>query len=120
MRELQDWLALAQGAYFALTGLWPLVSIRTFMAVTGPKTDIWLVKTVGVVVLAIGAVLLMAGARSAVTPEIYLLAVASAAGLAAIDVYYVAKGTIDRMYLADATAEVVLIVLWGVASFTRG
>lgn len=120
MRDLPHWLALAQGAYFALTGIWPLVSIRTFMRVTGPKTDIWLVKTVGVIVLAVGAVLLVAGARRAVTPEIYLLAVATAGGLAGIDVYYVAKRTIDKVYLADAAAETALIALWCVAWFTRG
>jgi hypothetical protein len=120
MRDPPTWLALAQGAYFALTGLWPLVSIGTFMKVTGPKRDIWLVKTVGVIVLAIGAVLVVAGVRNAVTPEIYLLAVASAAGLGGIDIYYVTKGTIDRIYLADAAAEIALIALWGVFWFTRG
>ena len=120
MREPSAWLAVAQGAYFALTGVWPLVSIRTFMKVTGPKTDIWLVKTVGVIVLAIGAVLLMAGVRNAVAPEIFLLAVASAAGLTGIDIYYVARRTIDRIYLADAAAEIVLVVLWAVLWFTRG
>jgi hypothetical protein len=120
MRNLPTWLAFAQGAYFALTGLWPLVSIGTFMKVTGPKTDVWLVKTVGVIVLAIGAVLLVAGARNAVTPEIYLLAIASAAGLAGIDVFYVTKRTIDRIYLIDAGAEVALIALWAVSWFARG
>src|SRR5688572_31948579 len=118
MRDLPTWLALAQGVYFALTGLWPLVSIDTFMRVTGPKTDIWLVKTVGVIVLAIGAVLVVAGARDAVTPEIYLLATSTAAGLAKIDIHYVTKGTIDRIYLADAAVEIALIVLWGVSWFT--
>src|SRR5687768_9621665 len=85
------------------------------MKVTGPKTDVWLVKTVGVIVLAIGAALLVAVARHAVTPDMYLLAVASAAGLGGIDVYYVMKGTIDRIYLADAAAEAVLIALWALA-----
>jgi hypothetical protein len=33
-----------------MTGLWPLVSIGTFQQVTGPKTDLWLVKTVGVLI----------------------------------------------------------------------
>ena len=120
MRDLPTWLAFAQGVYFALTGLWPLVSIDTFMRVTGPKRDIWLVKTVGVIVLAIGAVLVVAGARDAVTPEIYLLASTSAAGLAGIDIYYVTKGTIDRIYLADAAAELILVALWAVSWFTRG
>jgi hypothetical protein len=31
-------VALIQGVYFVATGVWPLVSIRTFMAITGPKT----------------------------------------------------------------------------------
>src|SRR5437879_6174180 len=34
---------LAQGLYFLLTGLWQLLSISSFQAVTGPKHDLWLV-----------------------------------------------------------------------------
>jgi hypothetical protein len=37
--------SLAQGAYHLVTGVWPLVSMRTFASVTGPKVDKWLVKT---------------------------------------------------------------------------
>ena len=48
-------LALAQGAYYLLTGVWPLVSIGTFQRLTGPKADRWLVKTVGVLVGALAA-----------------------------------------------------------------
>jgi hypothetical protein len=40
--------ALLQGGYFLFTGIWPLVSRRTFEAVTGPKKDFWLAQTVGV------------------------------------------------------------------------
>ena len=43
-------LATGQAVYFLLTGIWPLLSIRTFQMVTGRKTDTWLVKTVGVLV----------------------------------------------------------------------
>ncbi|MFS6749762.1 hypothetical protein, partial [Staphylococcus aureus] len=82
-------LSLTQGAYFLVTGIWPLISIRTFMRVTGPKTDLWLVKTVGAVVGVIGAVLTVAGARRQTAPEIPLLAVGSAAALTAVDVVYV-------------------------------
>jgi hypothetical protein len=39
-------LAIGQGAYFVATGVWPLVHIRWFEAVTGPKVDKWLVGTV--------------------------------------------------------------------------
>lgn len=114
-------LCWAQGAYFLLTGLWPLVSIDTFQAVTGVKTDNWtghpdhhwLVNTVAVLVLAIGACLLVAARRRRPSAEIVVLAVASAVGLIAIDVIYVQARVIAPIYLADAVAELVLLVGWG-------
>jgi hypothetical protein len=45
-------LAARQGVYYLLTGVWPLPSIGSFQRVTGPKTDLWLVRTVGVLVAA--------------------------------------------------------------------
>lgn len=105
-------LSLAQGVYFFVTGVWSLVSIGTFQKVTGPKTDLWLVKTVGVLVGVIGATLTYAGARRRVSPEIRLLAAGSAAGLAAIDTVYAAKRTISPIYLLDALVEIALVAAW--------
>src|SRR5436190_17756159 len=92
-------LTYLHSAYFALTGLWPLLHIRSFLAVTGPKNDLWLVKTVGVLVTAIAATLTVAAWRRNVTTEIAVLAALSAAALAAIDIVYVAKRTISKIYL---------------------
>ena len=72
-------------------------------------------RTVGVLVTVIGAVLLLAGRRRLVTDEIVLLAVGSALGLAAIDVIYAVSGRISAVYLADAVVEVGLALLWLVA-----
>ena len=105
-------LALTQGAYYLLTGLWALVHIRSFQAVTGPKTDLWLVKTVGVLVSVIGGTLISGGARRRISPELKLLASSSAAGLGAIDTVYAAKGRIAPIYLADAVVEAILLMLW--------
>jgi hypothetical protein len=110
-----DWhnaLAIGQGVYFAATGIWPIVDMRSFEAVTGPKVDKWLVRTVGVLVAAIGGALISAGARRAVTPEIAGLAIGSAAGLGLIDVIYASRGRISRIYLADAAAEAAVITAW--------
>ena len=107
-------VAMVQGGYFLVTGIWPLVSIGTFQMVTGPKRDLWLVKTAGVLIAAIGAALLLAGARGELTPATALLAVGSAAGLAVIDVVYVSKGVIAPVYLLDAVAEAALIIWWAV------
>ena len=113
--ELERVTAVGQAIYYVVTGIWALVSIGTFQRVTGPKTDLWLVKTVGALVIGIGAALGLAGYRERVTPEIVLLGVSSAAGLAGIDVVYVAKRRISPVYLLDALAEVGIIALWGAA-----
>ena len=111
-RDEASLLALGQGVYYLATGIWALVSIRTFEAVTGPKTDRWLVKTVGVLVGVIGVVLMVAGLRKRVEPEPALLAAGSAAGLAAIDTIYATRGRISKIYLLDAVTEVALVAAW--------
>jgi hypothetical protein len=105
-------LSLTQGVYYLATGIWPLLSPKTFQKVTGPKHDIWLVKTVGVLVSVIGGVLVLAGLRRQTTREVPLLAVGSAAALGAIDVIYASRGRISSIYYADAAAEAALIVAW--------
>src|SRR3954467_3533004 len=74
-------LAFIQAVYFALTGLWPLVHIKSFMAVTGPKQDLWLVRAVGVLVSVVGIVIAFAAARRAIDANVILLAVGAALGL---------------------------------------
>jgi hypothetical protein len=103
---------VAQGIYYLLTGLWPLLSLDTFLWVTGPKTDLWLVQTVGVLVAVIGLALVVAGYRRVGSPEVFCLALGSAVGLAAIDVIFVFHRRISVIYLLDAVAEVGLVVLW--------
>jgi hypothetical protein len=105
-------LAWIQGVFYLLTGVWPLVSMATFVAVTGPKVDLWLVETVGVLVAVIGAVLLLGAWRARVGPELVLLAVGSAGGLAAIDLVYALSDRIRDVYLLDAVAEIGLAGLW--------
>ncbi len=109
------YVALLQGIYFVLTGVWPLVSIDTFQMVTGPKTDLWLVQTVGVLIAVVGGVLLMAAWRRRTTAEVVLLALGSAAALGAVDVVFVVRKVISPIYLLDAAAEAVLILMWLVA-----
>ena len=113
-------LAAVQAAYYFLTGVWPIVHIRSFMAVTGPKHDKWLVKTVGVLITVIAVVIGMAAYRGTVDAEVIALAIGSAAALGAVDVIYVACRVIPRIYLLDAVAEAVLIAAWGVALAAQG
>jgi len=105
-------VAVLQGSYFLATGVWPLVSRRSFERVTGPKVDFWLARTVGVLVGSVGAVLLVGARRRRVDFELELLGATSAAGLAAIDVIFSARGTISKIYLLDAAIEGALVLAW--------
>jgi hypothetical protein len=93
-----------------VTGIWPLVSAGSFQAVTGRKTDLWLVKTVGVLVAVIGVVLGWSGLRRGTKPpEILFLAGGSAAGLAVIEAVYALRRRISLIYLLDALGELGLV-----------
>ena len=105
-------VALVQGLYYLATGLWPIFHINSFLLVTGPKTDLWLVKTVGILVAVIGTVLLSASRSRRISDEIILLATGSALGLAIVDVVYARQ--ISSVYLADAAAELGLVALWAI------
>jgi energy-converting hydrogenase Eha subunit E len=105
-------LAYSQAAYFLFTGVWPLVDIRSFERMSGPKVEDWLVKSVGIQVSVVGAVLAFAANRRHLTPELEFLALASALGLAGIDVVYVGRRQINPIYLLDAAIEFGFIAGW--------
>ena len=111
--EMQSRLAIAQGA--VLRGDRRVAAHRhgVVRGGHGAEMDKWLVRTVGLLVAAIGGALTAAGARRSVTPEIVGLAIGASAGLGLIDVVYSTKGRISKIYLADAAAEAALIVAWG-------
>jgi len=116
--SLLFWL---QGLYFAITGLWPIVHLNSFMAVTGPKTDTWLVQTVGIVLAVIGVSLCAAGRQASINSRDIIpsavLAIGSALALATVDIVFVSRGTISGIYLMDAVAEIALILAWIVTAF---
>ncbi len=105
-------LLLLQLVYYGITALWPLIHMRSFMAVTGPKTDRWLVKTVSVILLAITLSLLSGYYEEFNLFPTAVLALSAAAGLAAIDFWYGMRGVISRVYLADGVLEIFFFVAW--------
>ena len=98
-----------QGAYYVVTGAWPIVSLRTFELFTGPKTDVWLVHMVGALAVAIGVTILVGargrGIEKKIRREIVFLSAVSAIAFAAIDVIYVLNQTLRLIYLGDDAIE---------------
>jgi hypothetical protein len=110
-----------QAVYYLGTGVWPLLHRRSFERLTGKKTDFWLAQTVGVTVMSIGAALAQAKASTRRTPppELRTVACASAAGLALIDVIFVARRQISAVYLLDAAAELAFLGAWAFTDSRR-
>src|SRR5687768_14601167 len=96
-----------QAIYYIATGLWPIVHLRSFYAVTGAKRDGWLVQTFGALVVALGTVMWprRTGAARQMQEQ---LATASAAALIASEVVFTTRRRISPIYLADAAVEAAL------------
>jgi hypothetical protein len=109
-------IIILQGIYYLTTGLWPIVSLSTFEAVTGPKTDDWLVRMVGLLAAAIGATLLLGAWRETPHRDVLALSVLSALSFAAIDVIYALNGTISRIYLMDAAIQCIALCALAIAA----
>jgi hypothetical protein len=105
-------LAMGHGIYWIISGIWPILHIRSFEAVTGPKVDRWLVKAVAALITVIGAGLVQGARSDRVTPELETVAVGSALGLTAVDIVYVSKRRISPIYLLDAVAHTALAIAW--------
>jgi hypothetical protein len=108
-------VSAVQAAYYIPAAAAPFISRRAFEKVTGPKTDWWLVITVGTLVGVVGGVLATAAARGTASTEIRLLGAGTAAGLAAVDVVYVARRRISPIYLVDGAIEAGLVAGWLIA-----
>jgi energy-converting hydrogenase Eha subunit E len=100
----------AQAFYYTVTGIWPVIHMASFEAVTGPKVDDWLVKMVGLLAAAIGLSLGTAVFRGQTQGAVVgTLAVTSAAAFAGIDLWYGLSGRISPIYLADSALQIGII-----------
>ncbi len=105
--------ATLQGSYYLASGIWPVLHRSSFEALTGPKEDYWLVRTVGLLAASIGLGL-SSGARRAtgVSADMRATAISAAVGFGAIDLVEVARGRISPVYLLDLAAQAALLGAW--------
>jgi hypothetical protein len=107
-------LPAAQGAFYLTGGVWPILSLRTFERVTGPKREGWLVKTTGSLVAVLGLALL-AGSRDWSRQSrslAKLIGLGSATALGTASGWYAARGRISRIYFLDAAIELFFVTMW--------
>jgi hypothetical protein len=101
-----------QGIYYFLTGVWPLLHMPSFLFVTGPKTDLWLVTTVGAILAVSGIGFFWASFRNEITTSILLIAGLQAYALGIVDFYYALNGVIAPVYLLDGVPEFLMFTAY--------
>lgn len=102
-------VAAAHAAYYVCTGLWSILHRRSFEAVSGPKREYWLVRTVGALATAVGAAL-GAAVLTRRRREGAVLAIGSGVAFVASDLQ--AARASSRVYLGDALLHAVLLPAW--------
>ena len=111
-------VAIAQGAYMLGIGLWPILDLKSFTLVTGPKPEGWLTKGVGACLANIGAALAASGARGKVARELRVLGATTALSFAAMDFWYAGiRRRISRVYLGNGAMQLAFAAAWGYAAW---
>ncbi|WP_077490678.1 hypothetical protein [Sinomonas mesophila] len=110
MRELST--SRLQGAFYLVTGIWPLLHMRSFEAVSGPKTDTWLVRAAGLLIAVIGYAQLRAKETPESLEQARRLGTGTAGALGSIDVFYALRGRISKVFLLDAAVEAAFLARW--------
>jgi hypothetical protein len=119
--EVSTIVLVIQGLYYVAFGAWPLIHMRSFLAVTGRKgkydnldtgdsKDHWLIVTVSLFLVAVGGTLLASIVLGEVARVIFILSSLVASSLAFVDIFYVYRGVIARIYLLDAAMELLFII----------
>lgn len=106
------WLLVIQSAYALLTAVWPIVHIQSFMEVTGYKTDVWLVKTVGALLIPVAVTMLSFLYFQSDRRQAALLGMTTAVAFASIDFYYALTDVISDVYLGDGVVQLIFLASW--------
>jgi hypothetical protein len=105
-------VARAQGIFNLLGGAWPIVWLRSFEWVYGPKQEDWLQKTSGGLLVA-SAIALLAAEDS---PESMRTARHIGVGVALtyllVDLVYIPQGRLRKTYLQDLLCEAGWLWAW--------
>jgi hypothetical protein len=105
-------VAVAHGVFNVVGGLWPLVHLRSFEWVFGPKTDVWLQRTTGGLLVSAGLAQLAAAPGPQGPAQARRIGLGTALTLLAVDLVYVPKGRIRPTYLLDAAMQTAWIRTW--------
>ncbi len=107
-------LALGQAGYYAVGGLWPLLSMPTFETVMGPKVEDWLVRTIALILVLVSG-LLFDQALNKRPDDRTLRRVAAGVAfiLGTVAIITTLGGWVSWLYLLDGSMHLLFAAAWG-------
>lgn len=101
-----------QAVYYLVTGLWPLIHLKSFFEVTGPKTDVWLVQMVGVLIFSYSILFFYMAFTRRLLQVHAVVGSLIAFGIGCIELYHYLQGTLRGIYYVDFIIEVCFFMYW--------
>lgn len=109
-------LSFSHALYLLFGGGWPLLHLKSFEAVTGPKHDEFLVRTVALLLILVGSILL--GQRKAVVESSAVqLAMGTSFILGTVAIVSAAGGWVWKVYFIDGTIHLLFVLAWAFLLF---
>lgn len=103
----------AEGAFYVITALWPLLHFSSFESLVGPKPDRFQFFATDLLVLVIGAALLAAALpptpRNRPGRGIFLLAVGVPIAFMTVEIWF--RHTLPLAFAVDFAVEAVFVIL---------
>lgn len=122
--RLRRWVLLAQGVYYVLTGLWPLVDFHSFARFVGLYTIPFQAQVFAAVMIVIGASLIEAARREPPGPYPTMLGAAVAGAIAVVSLFWLPRAGVASGLWIDCAVELALaaalIVLYPRAQLETG
>lgn len=112
MKRFRPWVWVPAAAYGVVGCVWPLLSRHRFRAVTGPKTDRWLMDTVALELGVTASVMARADLNDRLTPEIAGTMIGSSLAMAGLTITNVARGRIPGTNIVIAGGHLGLVAFF--------
>ncbi|MGV9013135.1 MAG: hypothetical protein ACOH13_11120 [Flavobacteriales bacterium] len=111
MPKITSLVLYAHALYLLIGGAWPLLSLRTFEEVTGPKSDHFLVRTVALILVLVASILFTQR-----KPPVERSAVFTAMGisciLGSVALFSAAGGWVWKVYFIDGGMHLLFASAW--------
>lgn len=111
--RLTRYLRNVHGVYLLIGGAWPLLHLRSFEAITGPKSDDFLVRSVALLLLLAGSILL-AQRKAPFERSAVQMAMGTSFSLGCVAVISALGGWIWKIYLIDGAIHLLFVLAWTV------